>query len=165
MRVVRLLKENRSICENSEGVVTFTSVAKALCANPSENLCHKVMLVLSVLEEEHRDSRIRSDSNVRSCARNFVNFIHQSVEPNNGKVVKWENLVESCEKRDKNGKRRNVFDTRNILVSAGIIECTEGKDGCFVSIKSKDKFEKLRNSLNSKTLKNTVIKKKKSVHK
>ena len=58
-----------------------------------------------------------------------------------------------------------MCDVKNILIGAGIIECTESKDGCFVSIKNKDKFEKLRKSLNSKTLKSIVIEKEKSARK
>ena len=156
--IVPVLERNSKI--NSSSVLEALGIDK-----PSENLCRRVKYVLSVLGEDHRNPRARSDSNVRSCARGFVNFIHQCVgsdSEDSKELVRWRDLVEACEERDKNGKRRNVFYVRSILVGAGIIEYIESKDGCFVSIKNKDKFEKLRDSLNSKTLKNIVIKKEKN---
>ena len=115
-----------------------------------------------VLEEYPRNSSVKSNSNVRSYAKYFVDFIYQNVGDNRklvlGEVVKF--CKKCSDEQNISNVEKNMSNVKNILIGAGIIEYIKSKDGCFVSIKNKDKFEKLRDSLNPKTLK-----KKKSAHK
>ena len=91
MRIVSLLEKNHSIYKKNKCIVNATFVAKELCENPSKNLYHKVTLALSVLEgvlEEYpRNSSVKSNSNVRSYAKYFVDFIYQNVGDNRKLVL------------------------------------------------------------------------------